>query len=74
VSRFGNHLVEDVQTFLEIKCSPNNAANDGARISGFHLFGPTFGAQSIDQVGIHIIRCVDIEISNMEIAGWGKQG
>lgn len=74
VLRFGKHRVEDVQTFLEIRCHPDGAANDGARISGFRLFGPTFGAQSIDQVGVRILRCVDVEISNMEIAGWGEAG
>lgn len=47
---------------------------DGARISGFRLFGPSFGNQSTDEVGIRIIRCIDAEISNMEIAGWAEQG
>jgi hypothetical protein len=46
--------------------------NDGARISGFQLSGPTWDAQSTNEVGIRIDRCVDVEISNMEIAGWGE--
>lgn len=44
------------------------------RISGFRLIGlaPDAGDQSTDEVGIRVDRCVDIEISNMEIAGWGS--
>jgi hypothetical protein len=70
VLRYGKHR-DGAETFLEVRCYPDGAANDGARISGFRLFGPDFGNQSTDEVGIRIVRCVDIEISNMEIAGWG---
>lgn len=44
---------------------------DGARISGFRIFGPTFDDQQIKNYGITILGCHDVEISNMEIAGWG---
>ena len=48
--------------------------NDGGRISGFRLIGPDFGQQTTNEVGVRIIRCVDVAISNMEIAGWGGSG
>ncbi|MEA2793658.1 MAG: hypothetical protein QOI87_1038 [Bradyrhizobium sp.] len=73
VLRYGKHR-DGAATFLEIHCYADGAVNDGARISGFRLIGPDFGNQSTEEVGIRIIRCVDIEISNMEIAGWGGQG
>jgi hypothetical protein len=64
----------DSKAFLEIRCFVNGTVNDGARISGFRLFGRSFGNQSTKEVGIHVVRCIDIEISNMEIAGWGGMG
>ena len=49
--------------------------NDGARISGFRLtVSVRLGQQSELQVAIRIVRCVDVDISNMEIAGWGGDG
>jgi Right handed beta helix region len=71
VLRYGNHRQG---AFLEIGCPADGANGDGARISGFRLYGPDFGNQTTDEFGIHIGRCVDIEISNMEIAGWGGAG
>jgi hypothetical protein len=73
VLRYGKHR-DSAQTFLEIRCFPDQAANDGARISGFRLYGPDFGYQKTLEVGIRITRCIDIDISNMEIAGWGGDG
>jgi hypothetical protein len=73
VLRFGPHR-EGAKTFLEIRCFPDGRISDGARISGFRLFGPSFGSQTTDDVGIRILRCVDIEVTNMEIAGWGGAG
>jgi hypothetical protein len=61
-------------TFLEIRCFVGGAVADHVRISGFRLHGPSFDQATTDEVGIRITRCVDIEISNMEIAGWGGQG
>jgi hypothetical protein len=61
-------------TFLEIKCGQDKTENAGVRISGFRLYGPDLSYQTTDEVGIRILRCVDIEISNMEIAGWGSAG
>jgi hypothetical protein len=67
ILRFAKHL----PTFLEIKCVEGGAMNDGARISGFRIHGRNLGQQQTSEVGIRVMRCVDIEISNMEIAGWG---
>jgi len=47
---------------------------DHIRISGFRIFGPDFGQQDVGDKGILIDKCVDIEISNMEIAGFGGEG
>ncbi|HYC30872.1 MAG TPA: hypothetical protein VEB59_01220 [Gemmatimonadales bacterium] len=74
VLRFGPHRGERTNTFLEIRCDPDGRIGDGARISGFRLFGPSFGSQTTDDVGIRIFRCVDVEVTNMEIAGWGGAG
>ena len=71
VLRFGKHLV-NAKSFIEIRCYEPGAKNDGARISGFRLYGPDFGQQETSEIGISIDRCVDIAISNMEIAGWGS--
>ena len=62
-------------TFLKIACPPEKKpASDRIRISGFRLFGPSFDQQVDSDVGISIDSCVDVEISNMEIAGWGSAG
>ncbi|HKO60383.1 MAG TPA: hypothetical protein VJV03_04430 [Pyrinomonadaceae bacterium] len=73
ILRFGNPR-EGVNSFIEIICrpGPEYPVPDGVRISGFQLSGPTWDAQSTNEVGIRIHRCIDIEISNMEIAGWGE--
>ena len=71
ILRFGNHS-QPKSTFIEIRCyDEGRKINDGARISGFQLRGPQLGQQDTGELGIHIIRCIDVEISNMEIAGWG---
>ena len=70
VLRYGKHR-DGANTFFEIRCFVDGAINDGARISGFRIVGPDSGQQSSNEVGIRIVRCVDIEMANMEIAGWG---
>jgi hypothetical protein len=60
-------------TFLEAKCL-DAGENDGVRISGFRLEGPSIGQQQSYEVAIRIVRCVDVEVSNMEIFGWGGTG
>src|SRR5262245_990876 len=67
------------KTFLKIKCDDTEdpqkiPPSDHIRISGFRLLGPTQDHQLDLDVGISIQRCVDVEISNMEIAGWGRAG
>jgi hypothetical protein len=56
--------------FLEISCL--GAGIDGIHISGFRLIGPSFASQYTTEVGININNCRDVEISNMEVAGWGQ--
>jgi hypothetical protein len=72
--KFGPHRSDEERIFLEVRCVPGFQLNDGVRISGFRLHGPSFDQQSTDDIGIHIDRCVDVEVSNMEIAGWGGKG
>jgi hypothetical protein len=72
ILKYQQHL-PDEKTFLEIKCIAGYPPNDGVRISGLRIIGPNFGNQRAEEVGIRIIRCVDVEISNTEIAGWGGQ-
>lgn len=47
---------------------------DGARIAGFRLYGPDFGQAEKDHRAINICGCRNVEITNMEIAGWGGAG
>jgi hypothetical protein len=49
--------------------------HDHVRISGFRIFGTTDDQQSGEETfGIFIRRCVDVEISNMEIHGFSGKG
>jgi hypothetical protein len=74
VLKFGPHR-SGRRSFLEVVCKAGDPLpNDHVRISGFRLFGPRFGQQSVADVGIKIAGCVDVEVSNMEIAGWGAAG
>lgn len=57
-------------TLIEATCNSGFDGN-GARVSGFRIFGPTFDDQQISNFGISIMGCHDVEISNMEVAGWG---
>jgi hypothetical protein len=72
--KFGPYRGENERSFLSIWCNPGETPNDNVRISGFRLYGPSFGQQSVENIGIKVFRCLNIEISNMEIAGWGGQG
>lgn len=73
VLKFARQSADRNATFLAISCTDDLHA-DGARISGFRLIGPSYGNQSTEEAGIRIDRCIDVEISNMEIAGWGGEG
>jgi hypothetical protein len=59
--------------FLALRCDGEFAPDggNGVRISGFRLYGKSFGQQSSGEIGIQNNACVNVEISNMEIAGWG---
>jgi hypothetical protein len=63
-------------TFLEIGCAANDPAPqaDHVRISGFRIFGPSMGQQEVGDRGMLVSKCVDIEIRNMEVAGFGGEG
>ena len=67
---------EESKTFLSVGCddSEDVPPSDHVRISGFRIFGTTDDQQSGETVGIRVRRCVDVEISNMEIHGFGAQG
>jgi len=70
--RFGPHRSAGDAVFLEARCtaSPGDQA-DHIRLSGFRIHGPSFGQQRAKDVGILVSRCVDINIGNMELAGFG---
>jgi hypothetical protein len=73
--KFGPHRRSGNKVFLQARCfvGPPDQA-DHIRISGFRILGPSLGQQEAEDKGILIDKCVDIEISNMEIAGFGGQG
>ena len=61
---------------FKIECFPDGTLNDHVRISGFRLRGPHPGIESGDdeqEIGIQVVNCVDVEISNMEIFNWSGQ-
>jgi hypothetical protein len=73
---FGPHRDGDKYFFM-INCvasEQRDDCSDYVRFSGFRIQGPSFDQQSVDDVGIKIFRALEIEISNMEIAGWGGAG
>ncbi|EHK53773.1 FG-GAP repeat domain-containing protein [Allomesorhizobium alhagi] len=70
--KFGKHARDVASSFLSIRCDVgDDTPSDHVHLSGFRVEGPSRGQQTVDQFGIFIFRCLDIEISNMEIAGWG---
>jgi hypothetical protein len=72
--KYGPHREND-KVFLSIGCGAGDLEpSDHVRISGFRIRGPSLGHQEHENFGIRIDRCLDIEISNMEIFGWGGDG
>ena len=75
--KFGKHRAAGDRIFLMVTCDtgmPVDSTSDHVRISGFRIFGPSFGHQEVGDKGILINKCVDVEISNMEVAGFGGEG
>jgi hypothetical protein len=58
--------------WIGCEVGPDPRKGENVRISGFRLHGPSFGQQRVENIGIKIYRCLNVEISNMEIAGWGR--
>jgi hypothetical protein len=73
--RYGKHRGDNDTAgyFLKVDCDDADPIG-GVGISGFRLHGPDFGEQSTEDYGISIGGCIDVEVSNMEIAGWGGAG
>jgi hypothetical protein len=72
--KFGPHRRSGDKVFFEARCFagvPDQA--DHIRISGFRIFGPSMGQQEAGDKGILINQCVDIDITNMEVAGFGGE-
>lgn len=73
--KFGPHRESGDNVFVEIRCYKNQLDQaDHVRISGFRIYGPDLGQQTDGDKGILINKCIDVEISNMEIAGFGGEG
>ena len=71
---YGKHPdLPSTTAFFQTSCT-GDFSNDGVRVSGFQLFGPTLDDQKTFEVGLRVEGCLDIEVSNMEVAGWGGAG
>ncbi len=74
VIRYGPSRSTEPTSFLAVHCQRPDQPNDHVRLSDFRLYGVRFDQQNTNEHGINIYRCLDIDISNMEIAGWGAFG
>ena len=74
ILRYGKARDGGPGIFLGVICHPDSLDGDGARISGIRLLGPDPGFQTTSEKAILVFRCIDVEISNMEISGWGGAG
>lgn len=66
----------DDPVFLEANCNDptvETGYGEGARIAGIRIRGPNLNDHFTGESGINITGCHDVEISNMDIAGWGGQ-
>ena len=71
---YGKHPdLSENTAFFETNCM-GGLSNDGVRVEGFRLFGPSFGDQTTNEEGLRVEGCLDTEVSNMEVAGWGGAG
>jgi len=61
---------------FEMRCDDKLFFSDNVRINGFRLHGPNVGSkdgsESVER-GIMVISCSNVEIANMELAGWSGQ-
>jgi hypothetical protein len=72
--KFGPHRSSGDKAFLQARCFPREPDQaDHIRLSGFRVFGPDMGQQDAGDKGILIDKCVDVEITNMEVAGFGGE-
>lgn len=74
IIRYGPSRTARITALFSIQCRYPGEFNDHVHISGFRLFGVKTGQQNTNERGIAVYRCIDIEISNMEIFGWGAFG
>ena len=59
--------------WFRLYCDAHGAGANNVRLNGFRLIGPHFDSMEGDdnlEKGIFIVSCKNIEISNMELAGW----
>ncbi len=60
-----------------VRCTSDGAyTGDGVEISGFRLIGPHFGTMEGNdnlERGMIVKSCLNVDIHNMEIAGWSGQ-
>jgi hypothetical protein len=72
--RFGPHRRSGDKVFFEARCFPGVSDQaDHIRISGFRITGPSQGQQDAGDKGILINQCIDIDITNMEVSGFGGE-
>jgi hypothetical protein len=62
----------DAAVFIEMNCVEEGQSSEGARILGIRVSGPEFNDHHTSERGINVLGCYDVEIANMEIAGWGE--
>lgn len=69
IIRYGPSRSGEITTFLSVRCWELDRSL--SRMAGFRIAGPTTGQQNTVERGISIERCPGVEITNMEIYGWG---
>src|SRR5262245_10233818 len=66
----------DTAVFIEMACKGDNPLDpepgEVARVLGSRLLGPDPNDHHTSETGINILGCQDVEIANIEIAGWGS--
>jgi hypothetical protein len=78
--KFGPHRTDETtgepvanNVLFIISCpAGDDTPSDNVRLSGFRIEGPSQGQQTDDDIGIKVNRCLNVELSNLEISGFGK--